>query len=116
MRGIQAHPRADKYFNKKPMKFVNTTNTYKKRKMKIPQKVQKKLYKMSGTNSAAKIKEKIEKFILYSHQKNRKPIKATFMCINTLSKKRTKSLPLVSVNLPPVQGSYQKNSKSQKIW
>ena len=46
---------------------------------------------MSGTNSAAKIKEKIEKFILYSHQKNRKPIKATFMCINTLSKKMKKS-------------------------
>ena len=48
---------------------------------------------MSGTNSAAKIKEKIEKFILYSHQKNRKPIKATFMCINTLSKNEKKFSP-----------------------
>ena len=85
MRGIQAHPRADKYFNKKPMKFVNTTNTYKKRKMKFRKKF-KKIYKMSGTSSAAKIKEKIEKFILYSHQKNWKPLRQ-LMCIEILYQK-----------------------------
>ena len=56
MRGIQARPRTNRYF-----KFVNTINKYKKREMKIPQKIQKKIYKMSGSNSAAKIKEKIEK-------------------------------------------------------
>ena len=64
MRGIQAHPRAEKYF--KYFKLVNTFNTYKKRKMKIPQKIEKKnLYKMSRSNSAAKIKRKNWKSLIF---------------------------------------------------
>ena len=39
MRGIQARPRTNRYF-----KFVNTINKYKKREMKIPQKIQQKKF------------------------------------------------------------------------